>query len=89
MFRLGADGLLKNTDAFWLSLRSLTPINFASGPLAPAEEEGLQFVVDNPTAVGGPWLRSMQMWRASKRASHAKTVTPSRQGATSSSVADR
>jgi hypothetical protein len=49
MFRLGADELLKNTDAFWLSLRSVTPINFASGPLTPAEEEGLQFVLDNPT----------------------------------------
>lgn len=48
MFRLGADELLNNTDAFWLSLRSLDPINFASGPLTPAEEEGLQFVQDNP-----------------------------------------
>ena len=48
MFRLGADELLNNTDAFWLSLRSLDPINFASGPLTPAEEEGLQFVMDNP-----------------------------------------
>ena len=48
MFRLGADELLTNTDAFWLSLRSLDPINFASGPLTPAEEEGLQFVMDNP-----------------------------------------
>ena len=48
MFRLGADELLNNTDAFWLSLRSLDPINFASGPLTPAEEEGLQFVKDNP-----------------------------------------
>lgn len=48
MFRLGADELLHNTDAFWLSLRSLDPINFASGPLTPAEEEGLQFVKDNP-----------------------------------------
>ena len=48
MFRLGADELLNNTDAFWLSLRSLEPINFASGPLTPAEEEGLQFVKDNP-----------------------------------------
>lgn len=48
MFRLGADELLNNTDAFWLSLRSLDPINFANGPLTPAEEEGLQFVLDNP-----------------------------------------
>ena len=48
MFRLGADELLDNTDAFWLSLRSLDPINFASGPLTPAEEEGLRFVMDNP-----------------------------------------
>ena len=48
MFRLGAEELLSNTDSFWLSLRSLEPINFASGPLTPAEEEGLQFVKDNP-----------------------------------------
>ncbi len=48
MFRLGADELLNNTDAFWLSLRSLDPINFASGPLTPAEERGLQFVQENP-----------------------------------------
>ena len=31
-------------------------------------------------------LRFTRMWRASKRASHATTVTPSRRGATSSSV---
>lgn len=48
MFRLGADELPNNTDAFWLSLRSLDPINFASGPLTPAEEEGLRLVKDNP-----------------------------------------
>ena len=48
MFRLGADEILKNTDAFWLSLRALSPINFANGPLTPAEEDGLQFVMDNP-----------------------------------------
>ena len=48
MFRLGADELFENTDAFWLSLRSVDPINFASGPITPAEEEGLQFVIDNP-----------------------------------------
>lgn len=45
---LGAEELLNNTDGFWLSLRSLDPINFANGPLTPAEEEGLQFVMDNP-----------------------------------------
>ena len=49
MFRLSADELFDNTDAFWLSLRSVDPINFASGPITPAEEQGLQFVVDNPT----------------------------------------
>ena len=48
MFRLGAEELLHNTDAFWLSLRSLEPINFANGPLTPAEEEGLRFVAENP-----------------------------------------
>ena len=49
MFRLSAEELLGNTDAFWLQLRSLDPINFANGPITPAEEEGLQFVADNPT----------------------------------------
>ena len=49
MFRLSAEQLLNNSDAFWLSLRALEPINFANGPITPAEEEGLRFVADNPT----------------------------------------
>ena len=48
MFRMSAEQLLKNTDAFWLSLRSLEPINFANAPLTPVEEQGLQFVAENP-----------------------------------------
>ena len=48
MFRLSAEELLGNTDGFWLQLRSLTPINFANGPITPIEEQGLQFVATNP-----------------------------------------
>ena len=36
------------TNDYWLSLRSLTPINFANNPLSPMEEEGLAFVAANP-----------------------------------------
>ena len=49
MFRLSAEELLGNTDAYWLQLRSLDPINFANGPITPAEEQGLQFVAANPS----------------------------------------
>ena len=49
MFRLSAEELLGNTDAYWLQLRSLDPINFANGPITPIEEQGLQFVAANPT----------------------------------------
>ena len=49
MFRLSAEELLGNTDAYWLQLRSLDPINFANGPITPVEEQGLQFVASNPT----------------------------------------
>lgn len=48
MFRFAAEELLDNTDDFWLSLRSLTPINLAMGPLTPVEEQGLQHVMANP-----------------------------------------
>ena len=33
---------------YWLSLRSLDPINFENGPLTPLEEQGLAFVAANP-----------------------------------------
>ena len=49
MFRFAAEELLENTDDYWLSLRSLTPINLASGPLTSVEEQGLQHVMANPT----------------------------------------
>ena len=40
MFRLAAEEFLDHTDAYWLALRALTPINPASGPLTPVEEQG-------------------------------------------------
>lgn len=46
MFSLAAEEI--NNDGYWLSLRSLDPINFANGPLTPVEEEGLQYVQTNP-----------------------------------------
>ena len=46
MFSLAADET--DNDDYWLSLRSLTPINYANGPLTPLEEQGLQYVMTNP-----------------------------------------
>ena len=46
IFRLVAEEI--ETEAYWLSLRSLTPINFANGPLTLVEEQGLEFVKANP-----------------------------------------
>ena len=46
MFSLAAEEI--DNDGYWLSLRSLDPINFANGPLTPVEEEGLQYVQTNP-----------------------------------------
>ena len=46
MFRLAAEEI--DTNAYWLSLRSLTPINFANGPITPLEEQGLEYVMANP-----------------------------------------
>ena len=37
-----------DSSDYWLSLRSLTPINYANGPLTPLEEQGLQYVMANP-----------------------------------------
>lgn len=47
MFRFAAEEL--ETNDFWLALRSLTPINFGNGPITLVEEQGLEFVRDNPT----------------------------------------
>ena len=49
MFSLTAEEI--NNDDYWLSLRSLNPLNFANGPLSPVEEEGLQYVMANPDKV--------------------------------------
>ena len=49
MFSLVVDEI--DNDRYWLSLRSLDPINFANGPLTPVEEEGLQYVQTNPDKV--------------------------------------
>ena len=46
MFALVADEI--DHTGYWLSLRSLDPINFANGPLTPLEEQGLAFVRANP-----------------------------------------
>ena len=46
IFRLAAEEI--ETEAYWLSLRSLTPINFANGPLTLVEEQGLEYVKANP-----------------------------------------
>jgi len=46
MFALVADEI--DTADYWLSLRSLDPINFANGPLTLLEEQGLEHVKANP-----------------------------------------
>ena len=48
MFRAGAEAVAEVTDEFSYSLQSLWPIGKQNGPKTPLEEEGLQFVVDNP-----------------------------------------
>ncbi len=48
MFRLGAEGVAEVTDDFTYSLQSLWPINKQNAPKTPMEEEGLQFIIDNP-----------------------------------------
>ena len=96
MFRLSAEELFGNTDSFYLSLRSVDPINFANGAISPTEEQGCSSYWTIPPSVSTPrrqvstvgeaWSRSMRTWRVSKRASRATTATPSRQGVTSNSV---
>lgn len=46
MFRLAAEEI--ETNDFWLSLRSLDPINFGNGPITLLEEQGLEYVKANP-----------------------------------------
>ena len=46
MFSLVAEEV--EDTGYWLSLRSLEPINFANGPLTLLEEQGLQYVKENP-----------------------------------------
>ena len=46
MFSLVAEEV--DHTGYWLSLRSLDPINFENGPLTPLEEQGLAFVRANP-----------------------------------------
>ena len=46
MFSLVAEEV--EDTGYWLSLRSLEPINFANGPLTLLEEQGLEHVKENP-----------------------------------------
>jgi hypothetical protein len=48
MFRTNAETVREVTDDFTYSLQSLWPINKQNKPKSPMEEEGLQFVADNP-----------------------------------------
>lgn len=48
MFRFGAEMVGEKTDEFTYSLLSLWPINKQNAPATALEEEGLQYVVDNP-----------------------------------------
>lgn len=48
MFRYGAEGVADMTDAFTYSLQSLWCINKQNCPSTDIEQQGLQFVVDNP-----------------------------------------
>ena len=48
MFRFGAELAADKTEDFSYSLLSLHPVNKKNGPGTPLEEEGLQFVANNP-----------------------------------------
>lgn len=48
MFRAGSEAVAEMTDDFTYSLQSLWPINSQNAPKTPAEQEGLQFIADNP-----------------------------------------
>ncbi|QSP94064.1 DUF3365 domain-containing protein [Marinobacter salinisoli] len=48
MFRYGAEGVADVTDAFSYSLQSLWPVNKQNAPKTEVEQEGLQFIADNP-----------------------------------------
>lgn len=48
MFRAGSEAVAEITDEFSYSLQSIWPINKQNAPKTAVEEEGLQYVVDNP-----------------------------------------
>ena len=48
MFRFGAEAVAETTSEFTYSLQSLWPINPQNAPKTDMEQEGLQFIVDNP-----------------------------------------
>lgn len=48
MFRAGSEAVAKVTNEFTYSLQSLWPINSQNAPKTPMEQEGLQYIVDNP-----------------------------------------
>lgn len=48
MFRFGAELVAEETDKFSYSLLSLWPVNKQNAPATPLEQEGLQYIVDNP-----------------------------------------
>lgn len=48
MFRAGSEAVRDATDEFTYSLQSIWPINKQNAPKTPVEEQGLQYVVDNP-----------------------------------------
>jgi hypothetical protein len=48
MFRAGSEAVAEMTDDFTYSLQSLWPINSQNAPKTPIEQEGLQFISDNP-----------------------------------------
>ncbi len=48
MFRFGAEMVAEETDAFSYSLLSLWPINKQNAPTTPLEQEGLEYIAENP-----------------------------------------
>ena len=48
MFRAGAEAVREMTDDFTYSLQSIWPINKQNAPKTPIEQEGLQYIADNP-----------------------------------------
>lgn len=48
MFRFGSEMVAEETDAFSYSLLSLWPINKQNAPTTDLEQEGLEYIADNP-----------------------------------------